>query len=78
MRWRVIALDTSRDDNGLFLFSKEIEKALFDSEVLRKHLTIEIKTPNVWEQQYTVIYRNKRNKSGQEKDNLESLKFVQN
>lgn len=43
-------------------FAKEIEKALYDSEILRNHLTVEIKTPDSWKQEYRVTYRNKRKK----------------
>ncbi len=61
-------LDTPGIDNGLSLFSKEIEKALFDAEILRNHLTIEIRTPESWKQEYSVVYRNKRKKEGSKED----------
>lgn len=63
-----MVLDTAGIDNGLSLFSKEIEKALFDAEILRNHLTIEIRTPESWKQEYSVVYRNKRKREGSKED----------
>ena len=63
-------LNTPKAKSGLPPFSKEIEKALFDSEILRNHLTIEIKTPESWIQEYRVVYRNKKKRGETEKDNI--------
>ncbi|MGC1121037.1 MAG: hypothetical protein WBA22_08075 [Candidatus Methanofastidiosia archaeon] len=39
-------------------FRQEIEKAIFNLQVVRNHSTIEIRTPDTWRQKYTVVYRN--------------------
>lgn len=68
-------MDALRKNNGLSLFSREIEKALFDSEILRNHLTIEVRTPNSWKQEYNVVYRNKRKKNDPENDSLTCIRL---
>lgn len=71
----MIVLDKEKAESELFLLSKEIEKALFDSEILRSHLTIEIKTPESWKQEYRVVYRNKRKEISQSDSSLNCIRL---
>lgn len=71
----MIGLDTPGENNGLSLLSREIEKALFDSEIVRNHLTIEVRTPGSWKQEYQVVYRNKRKKDELENDALTCIRL---
>lgn len=69
-------LNASREEPALPRFAGEIEKALFDSEILRNHLTVEIKTPDSWVQEYRVTYRNKRKDSGNIDNKLNCLRLA--
>ncbi len=58
-------------------FTHEIGKAIFDSEILRNHLTIEIRTPDGYKQEYRVLYRNKNRKNKNlEKEEANNLKCI--
>jgi hypothetical protein len=52
----------------------EIEKAFFNSEILRNHLTIEIKTPDGYKQEHRVLYRNKIGEK-EESNNLKCIRL---
>jgi hypothetical protein len=53
------ALEFVDTGNGLDSFACEVEKAIFNLQVVRNHLTVEIRTPDTWIQKYTIVYRNK-------------------
>jgi hypothetical protein len=61
-------------------FTQEIEKAIFNSEILRNRLTIDIKTPESFKQGYKIVYRNKgkitKDNNEQESNSLNCIRLT--